>query len=93
MNSTLIFSLPTGLIHVAGHQTTAVECDFEVTFDLTVPQFPLVFVARSCESEVFRCPVSRSQAARIMRFIRNGLAALAMRGAHTDKDQEPTEAK
>lgn len=92
MNSTLSFSLPPGAaIHVAGRNAVQVDGEITLSFCPCESQTPFIVTSSAGLSEFFEFRLTRLQAARAMRFIRNCLTAYSLRGNHTDIDHEPTE--
>lgn len=90
--NTLSFSLPEGAaIHVVGRHAEPIDGEITLSFHPCEAQTPFIITSSAGLSEFFEFRLSRLQAARAMRFIRNCLVAAAIRGANTDKDQEPTE--
>lgn len=92
MISTLSFSLPPGAaIHVAGGDAVQVDGEITLSFRGMEARTPFIITASNGLSEFFEFRLTRLQAARAMRFIRNCLTSYSLRGNHTDIDHEPTE--
>lgn len=88
--NTLSFSLPPdAAIHVAGRRAGQFDGHISLSFHPGELHTPFVITANLGLSEFFEFRLTRLQAAQAMRFLKNQIAAAAMRGRHTDNDREP----
>ena len=90
MSNTLSFALPPGAaIHVAGRLAEQIDGELPLSFHSGELRTPFVITVNLGLTQFFEFRLTRLQAAQAMRFLKNQIAAAAMRGRHTDNDREP----